>query len=164
MVVMKLTQTAGDQKTLAPFVQYGLGTPEYSISKSQNENSPLFQPSFTPWAKEKFTNPEQFVVDYFSAINSRDYNRSWAMLSKNFQQNCCNIGGNDPFSVYEKYWENIKKVEVESAYIQEWDKNPARLIVSLRYYFMEGNTIESINNFWIISDPGKATLLIDEVR
>jgi hypothetical protein len=163
-IITKLTQTAIEKSDS----KYPLIIPTQTLS-TQNTisllgRSPSFEPSFTPWPRENFPNPEQFIIDYYSAINARDFDTSWAMLSKQFQQSCCKVGGNDPFLVYKNFWQNINRVEVLSAYLQEWNSNPARLIVSLRYYYIGGKSVESVYLYWLISDPTKSTLQIFEVK
>jgi hypothetical protein len=163
-VVMKMTLTAFQNTNFTTPSMMPVEPFYWPGSSPSPGQSVLIVPSFTPWPRESFQNPEQFIKDYYSAINTRNFDRSWAMLSPHFKDSCCNIGGNDPFSIYKNFWGYINKVEVLSAYLQEWDKNPARLMVSLRYIYKDGKIIESVNIYWLISDSKKNSLLINEVQ
>ncbi len=121
--------------------------------------------TFTPWPREAFLNPEQLVQNYFREINAGQYERAWAMLTKNFQQTCCAISGNDPFVIYSTWWShNIEQVEVKSAFLQAWDQNPAPVLVSLSYYYMDGKIEDLVFMYYIIADEERNTLLIDVVE
>jgi len=122
------------------------------------------QPVFTPWPRDQFPNPEQFIQDYYSSINYGNYEKSWTMLSQKFQQTCCSVGGNDPFSVYSNWWRTIKRVEVLAAFVQEWDTNPALVHVSLRYHTVDERTLDTFNVFVLLADAERKTLVIDEVK
>jgi hypothetical protein len=163
-IIAKLTPEATPSGILS---QQGTGNSFLTQIRS-TEATPFLEsvvtPTFTPWIRADFPNSEQFIRDYFKAVNNLDYNRSWAMLSTHFQQKCCDIGGNDPFNVYKSYWSSIQKVEILSVYLLDWNSNPARLNVSLRYYYKNGKTAESLFLYRLISDPVKKTLFIYEVE
>lgn len=147
-------------------------TPVISMSAvhtMETEKSPSGTPeiivTFTPWPREQFRNPEEFIKDYYMELNYGRYEYSWPMLSEQFQENCCAIGGNDPFLIYQNWWKyNIERVEVLSAYLQEWDANPAVVLVSLRFFYKNGDVEDAIFYFYLISDAERDTLLIDEVK
>lgn len=124
------------------------------------------QPTYTltPWRREAYPNPEQFIRDYYTLLNKRNYERAWTMLSPAFQSSCCSIAGNDPFVVYSNWWNTIEKVEVLTAYLQDWNANPAPVYVTLRYTTRKGNVIETFNVFYLIADTRRQTLLIDQVK
>jgi hypothetical protein len=123
----------------------------------------VITPTYTPWPRTKY-NPEQFIRDYYGTINSQDYQHAWGMLSKNFQDSCCKIGGNDPFVVYSGWWTEIAKTEVVSAYLQAWDVNPAQVFVKVHYTYKSGKTGDLLQVYTLISDSDLNTLLIDKVK
>lgn len=142
---------------------------EIAVQFKQETPAPPFAadnaiPSFTPWPREQYPNPEQFIKDYYQEINNRNYERSWSMLSKKFQGACCSVAGNDPYQVYRSWWDTIASVDTTSSYLQAWDTNPAEVFVTLKYITQKGETIEAFNTFLVIADPVKNSLLIDEVR
>lgn len=161
-VIAELTRTAAIQpvpKITENVAFIGLpGTQE----PGSGEEPPAV--TLTPWPRDQFPNPEQFVRDYYTEINRREYETAWSMLSETFQQSCCSLAGNDPFQVYVNWWDTIEKVEVVSAYLQAWDANPAEVYATLRYTTNKGEIAEVFNNFKLIADPEKSSLLIDEVK
>lgn len=119
----------------------------------------------TPWPRETFPSPEEVVSKYYREINAGQYETAWSMLSRNFQQTCCAISGNDPFTIYSQWWgHNIEKVELNSAYLQKWDVNPAPVLVSISYYYKNGKIEDMIFMHYLIADADRNVLLIDEVR
>ena len=121
--------------------------------------------TFTPWPREEFSNPEFLVNEYFDHINNGAYDQAWNMLTEKFQKECCSISGNDDFTIYEDWWShNVEKVEVNSAYLQEWDTNPARVLVQLKYTYTDGNIEDAVFMYFFITDETGQKLLIDEVQ
>ncbi|MEJ5203016.1 MAG: hypothetical protein WHV66_12355 [Anaerolineales bacterium] len=139
-------------------------SPVAIITLSSLETIPQATPTLTPWQRDAYPNPEQFIRDYYNALNNRKYERAWTMLSPKFQSSCCSIAGNDPFVVYSNWWNTIEKVEVLTAYLQDWNANPAPVYVTLRYVTRKGNVLETFNVFYLIADPVRKTLLIDQVK
>lgn len=135
------------------------------VSLSSASPNPQFaEPTFTPWPRSQLPNPEQFIRDYYSTINYENYEKSWAMLSPRFQQTCCAQAGNEPFVVYSSWWKTMKRVDVLSAYLQEWDTNPAVVNVALRYQTRDERTLDTVNVFMLIVSPDGRSLVIDEVK
>lgn len=128
------------------------------------ESTPQPTSTLTPWQRDAYPNPEQFIRDYYALLNRRNYQRAWTMLSPAFQSSCCSIAGNDPFVVYSNWWNTIEKVEVLTVYLQDWNANPAPVYVTLRYTTRKGNVLETFNVFYLIADPRRQTLLIDQVK
>ncbi|NPV84865.1 MAG: hypothetical protein HPY45_02495 [Anaerolineae bacterium] len=160
-VIVGLTHTSLAQPTLTSTSAFAVKAPFDTLSLSPIPDKTA---TFTPFPPYEYPNPEQFVYEYYDALNKRDYEKAWSMLSIHFQRNCCEVGGNDPFIVYKSWWSRVEKVEVLSAYLQEYNANPARLNVALRYTYKDGKVTESLNIFWLIADSSRRTLLIYEVR
>lgn len=120
--------------------------------------------TFTPWPQAELPNPEQFIKDYYQAVSEGNYEISWNMLSSDFQRTCCEVAGNDPFIIYTQFWENVERITVLSAYIQDWNANPAELYVTLEYVHSRGDTFEEFHVFYVIVNPQGTDLLIDVVQ
>ena len=130
-----------------------------------NETStPIISPTYTPWPRDQFQNPEEFIRDYYGLINNQEYPEAWSLLSNRFQDECCNQFGSEPYYTYMNWWNSVEYVDVISAYLQEWDVNPVPVIVSLRYQYKDGTITEDNNIIYIISDIEMNSLLIDEVK
>jgi hypothetical protein len=150
----------------ATHVPEGTATPEppiFAPAAGVMTPTPEMTMTFTPWPRSKY-NIEQFIREYYATINSQDYEHAWGMLSKGFQSSCCKIGGNDPFLVYSSWWKEVHKVEVVSAYLQAWDKNPATVYVRLHYLYKNGKTGDLFQEFTLVSNEERQTLLIDLVK
>ncbi|NPV56554.1 MAG: hypothetical protein HPY76_07790 [Anaerolineae bacterium] len=120
--------------------------------------------TFTPFPREAYPNPEEFIRDYYQTINNNDYERAWGMLTRNFQLSCCSVAGNESYLIYVNYWQSITQVEVLSAYLGEYDSNPAIVYVNLRYHTDKGEVVDTANVFYLVADDITKTLLIDEVQ
>ena len=137
--------------------------PLFSSAKGIETPTSNLTPTYTPWPRTKY-NVEQFISEYYATLNSQDYQHAWGMLSKNFQETCCKVGGNDPFVVYTGWWTVMNRVDVVSAYLQAWDKNPSIVYVSLHYIYKNGKTADLFQEFSLIVDAERNTLLIDQVK
>lgn len=138
---------------------------ETAIPTATQEPSAPGRNTLTPWPFEDFIHPEKLVKDYYQAVSNAQYELAWGMLSPDFQQACCAISGNDPFTIYRDWWSlNIDKVEVQSAYLQAWDENPARVLAALSFYYRNGKIEDLIMVHLIAIDAENNRLLIDEVR
>lgn len=130
----------------------------------QTAPSSLQQPTFTPWPAANFPNVEELIRSYYSALQNKDYEKAWWMLSEKMQIACCYQGGTLPFDFFTAYWKTVDYVEVVYAYLQAYDVNPAEVNVNLKYHHADGTSEEAYNTFYIIADSIRNTLLIDEIR
>ena len=120
--------------------------------------------TFTPWPAGDFQNVEEFIRSYYATLYERNYEKAWLMLSEKMQKACCYTGEDMPMAVFTNYWEKVSTVDVNYAYLQALDVNPAEVNVSLTYHFKDGTLEEAENRFYIITDAARKTLLIDEIR
>ncbi len=121
--------------------------------------------TFTPWPRSQFVSPDQFVIAYYTAINSKDYQTAWWMLSEHMQQVCCYAGGNVPYDNFTAGWSNVSGVEIKYAYLQAYDVNPAEVTTDVVYHHVDGTKDdEEFYTVLIISDSVRNTLLIDEIK
>jgi hypothetical protein len=127
------------------------------------EGVPIPTATFTPWPRADYPNPEQFVTSYYESLNSRNYEETWSNLTSEFQKNCCSIAGNNPFLVYVNWWDSVERVEVQSAYIQDWNANPAIVHVQVNYYYRKGGQDEIIHIVEVVLDDESQSLKIDQV-
>ena len=127
------------------------------------EVTPIPTMTFTPWPRDQYPNPEQFVTDYYDGINNRNYEATWNNLTSAFQNNCCSIAGNNPFLVYVNWWDSVEQVEVLSAYIQDWNANPAVVHAQVRYHYLDGGEDEILHIVEVILDEESQSLKIDQV-
>ncbi|NSW52872.1 MAG: hypothetical protein HPY85_10235 [Anaerolineae bacterium] len=122
-----------------------------------------FQPTFTPWPAEAYPNPEVFVQEYFALLAERNYNTSWDMLSRRYQEECCTALGTDPYYIYARDWDEVETISLITAYLQEYDRNPAPVQVRYQLKKVDEQAQEFTAMVWLIADEARGTLLIDVI-
>jgi len=108
------------------------------------------------------TDPAQAVIDYYSAINSRRYETTWALLSNHFKDifNCCRIDGSYDFDGYVQWWDSVAQVYVGQVRIVEQTGSTAVVIADLRYYLKDGRLISDTKpRIELIWDDARRTWL-----
>jgi len=74
------------------------------------------------------SSPEQFIKDYYSLINERQFTGAWQKLTPTFQRD--RAGGYETFT---GFWQTIDKVEVRGARIGEVKADSAIIDIDLTY-------------------------------
>ena len=141
-------------------------TPE-SLTAAMDETAPetpVPSLTFTPWVVADYPNVEDFIRSYYLNLDEQNYETAWWMLSEKEQQACCYTGEDTPMTVYTNFWDTVDSVDVNYAYLQENNVNPAEVNVSLTYHYVDGTTEDVENRFSIITDEMKNSLMIDEIR
>lgn len=104
---------------------------------------------------------EQFMKSYYDAVNRRDYQTSWMMLSDNFK---ATGRDRDDFDMYVDWWNTFESVELLS--VQAEVVNPQRKIINatvrLRYHSIQRGVIEEQYTYRVIFDENLARWLIDQ--
>ncbi len=162
-VYAQMRDTDQFQTTLTGISEYAAAQPLTGQLEDAFASTAQPTTTHTPWPREDFPNPEQFILQYYQYLNAGLYEQAWGMLSTHFQEGCCNVAGNNPYTVYENYWKNVQRVDVVSAYLQAWDKNPAEVLATLHYTLQNGAESEGTFTYKLLADAGTKTLLIDEV-
>lgn len=168
-----MAQLGGATETMAPG-QSGALTAGEATPTSLSLFAPLttdtpdltataFQPTFTPWATDTFPNPEVFIQDYFKLLSEGNTTASWKMLSRTYQVECCTALGTDPYYIYARDWEEVETVTLVSAFLQEYDRNPAPVQVRYQIKKYDEQVQEFTAMFWLIADDNLTTLLIDVI-
>ena len=111
--------------------------------------------------------PEQVIRDYYSAINNRQYEETWALLSDHFKDifNCCKPDGSYDFDAYVQWWDSVAQVYVGAVSVMEQDGNTATVIADIQYVLKNGQTIDdtkpriqliwdATNHAWLFYDKG----------
>ena len=144
--------------------------PETSIPNTRPETSipytrPVPSVQYTePEPPVQYLEPDQFIRDYYAAINRREYNQTWSMLSTNFkdQYHCCNYEGNYKQKPYKRWWNSIRRVNVRWAKIRAKNANTATVKARLRYVKKRrGRVVYQTHTFELVSDK-RGSWLIDE--
>ncbi len=114
-------------------------------------------------AEASVSPPEQLIRDYFQAINNREYEKSWQMLSPNFKdiRHCCDSDGNYEFQPYVDWWNSFEQVEIVNTSVEYQSPEEATVTTRLRYQKLEDASVANgvstfkliwENNSWFIDD------------
>lgn len=78
------------------------------------------------------SSPEQFIMNYFYAINSGEYEKAWNLLSPNFINNSSLVTSG--YTSYIDWWrDRVEQVEIEQIKLISNNINTAKVEVSLRF-------------------------------
>lgn len=126
--------------------------------------APSAEATYTPWPVAEYPNPETFVHNYFSAVASKNFTSAWWMLAERVQINCCYNKGINPADYYAASWNDVTDIEVNYAYLQNPNENPAIMNTSVTYTHEDGT--KSQHNFAIevITSTTQGELLIQDIK
>lgn len=109
--------------------------------------------------------PEQAVRDYYAAINNRQYQVSWSMLSDHFKNKCCTVDGQYDLRGYLKWWDSVAGVMVGDIRLIERNGGTAKVYAELSYRLKTGVltpdpnpyiqlTFDATTGAWLFYDKG----------
>ena len=111
--------------------------------------------------------PVESLRAYYDAINARQYAQTWRQLAPQFQQThfCCAADGSLQFERYRTWWEQVARVEVLDAYVQERQPQAVVVQATVRYVMRRGTVTEERHRFRLVEDPATQRWLIaDQTR
>jgi serine/threonine protein kinase, bacterial len=106
---------------------------------------------------------EEFIRTYFQAINSRNYETSWSLLSDAFKATT-NSPQNGGYQGYVDFWNTVDVVEILEIQILEQNSQSAKAFVVANYHYKNGVTTTGNQNFYFIYDFTRNTWLFDVSR
>ena len=99
---------------------------------------------------------------YYAALNARQYVQTWRQLAPQFQQThfCCASDGSLQFERYRAWWEQVARVEVLDARVQE--RQPAEVVIeaTVRYVMRRGTVTEERHVFRLVAEPATQRWLL----
>jgi hypothetical protein len=99
---------------------------------------------------------------YYEALNARHYAQTWDQLAPQFKQThfCCAADGTFQFERYRAWWEQVARVEVLDAHVQE--RQPAAVVIeaTVRYVMRTGTVTEERHQFHLVAEPATQRWLI----
>lgn len=122
------------------------------------------EPTLTPWPAGKYPSPQQFLFNYYTLLNDRQFEDAFWLLSEKMQQNCCYVGDSTPIENYRALMDGVRSYELVSAFLQADNVNPAEVRMELITYYNDGTMKDNILTAYIIDDGERNTLLIDEIK
>ena len=108
---------------------------------------------------------------YYEALNARQYAQTWGQLAPQFKQThfCCESDGSFQFGRYRAWWEQVARVEVLDAHVQE--RQPAEVVVqaTVRYVMRNGSdevkrNLDSANTRRLSADYFRTCVALDDKR
>jgi len=115
-----------------------------------NTPQPAVEPTIQPAA--------DFLSEYFSLINSRNYPETWARLSDNYKS-AHNPDGYEP---YVDFWNTVAQVDLLSPDVAYQNADAAKVSVRLNLAYENGKTGSQIVTFVLIPDEQGTSWLIDD--
>ena len=75
---------------------------------------------------------DEFVKDYYSNINNRQYSDAWSKLSPSFQSK------SSSYSEYTKWWDSVKEIQIGDAHLINQSSDLAVVSIELWYAMNNG--------------------------
>lgn len=133
------------------------------VTEMPDLTATAYQPTFTPFPADQFENPEALVTRYFTGLSDGDFQRAWQLLTRNYQETCCTALGTDPYYIFLRDWSAYQSVTLVSAFLQEYDLNPAPVMVRYQVVNSDGEREERLHLYWVVVNEEGTGLLIDIV-
>ena len=133
------------------------GVFEIEFDPSQADLKPNSTPLAAALSQPSPVEPGQFIRVYYTAINNRQYDQTWSMLSDNFKRIKNPTGKGD----YIDFWESIARVDIENIEVQNQTANTAVVAAAVHYTKRNGGTDRSTYTFTLSFDPQRAGWLIE---
>ena len=90
--------------------------------------------------------PNQAVINYYNTINNGNYIASWNQLTPKFQRE----KSNNRYSEYINWWNQVQRVEIETAKTTTSTSNTATVEVQLKYHMKAGRVIPNAHSFKLV--------------
>jgi hypothetical protein len=99
---------------------------------------------------------ETFLRSYYSAVESRDYQTAWSMLTPEFQANTA--GG---YKAYTAFWDTVDGVEVRRVEVEPGhDRNTWPIVANLTMRYTRGERITNeVDELTLTPDETGAPLI-----
>jgi hypothetical protein len=111
--------------------------------------------------------PVESLRAYYAALNARQYAHTWLQLAPQFKQThfCCAADGSFQFERYRAWWEQVVRVEVLDAHVQEHQPQEVVVQATVRYVMRRGTVTEEQHRFRLVPEPATQRWLItDQTR
>jgi hypothetical protein len=149
------------QTLLTPSLRLATETPE-AVPPPPSPLPPAPPQPRPPVLDATSLGPVASLRTYYVALNARRYTQTWGQLSPQFKQMhfCCASDGSFQFERYRSWWEQVARVEVLDAHVQE--RQPAEVVVqaTVRYVMRRGTVTEERHQFRLVAEPATQRWLI----
>ncbi|MCT7981223.1 serine/threonine protein kinase [Laspinema olomoucense] len=101
--------------------------------------------------------PKQFIINYYTNLNQRQYNTTWSKLSPNFKTKA------GTFADYVEWWESVAEIRVGNVRSIAQTEREAIVDVQLQYLMNDGRLVDDLKNrINLVWDNGQQTWLFDD--
>jgi len=158
---VKVTQPEPQITRPGPTIQLPLPAPSTQeppqpapSTQSPAQPAPSTQyPAKPPVPLIQFVEPDQFIRDYYAAINRREYDQTWLMLTTHFKnQFHRNRDESYKFSRYKSWWNSITRVDISWAKVRAENADSAKVRAKLRYAKKSGAVVYQKHTFDLVMD------------
>ncbi len=151
------------QTRLTPSLRLAAAPPEAAPPPPSPPPPPLAPSRPVPSAPDAVPlAPAASLHAYYAALNARQYAQTWGQLAPQFKRThfCCAADGSFQFERYRAWWEQVARVEVLDAHVQE--RQPAAVVVqaTVRYVMRRGTVTEEQHQFRLVAEPATQRWLI----
>jgi len=118
-----------------------------------------------PSVAQSSTSPDQTVWNYYSYINKRRYDITWAMLSNHFKDkwNCCTPDGKYDYKKYVEWWDSVAHVDIGVVRTRTQSDSTATVYAELHYRLNDGRYILDTEPYiLLVVDPISGGWLFDD--
>jgi cytoskeletal protein RodZ len=99
-----------------------------------------------------------FLAEYFTLINSRDYPATWAKLSDKYKT----AHNPDGYGPYVNFWDTVDRVDVLTPDVVYQNTDRAKVSARLNFAYKNGKTGSQLVTFELIPDDQGTSWLIDD--
>lgn len=145
------------QSTQTPVVS-PTASPSFSDTNSSQGSSDL-QTSQSATSRKT---AEQTLQDYYSAINSRQYQIAWQQLPPSLQNNA--KVHPDGINSFIEWWEQVQLVEIKQIINSQTNTETAIIDTQIQYLMKSGKQIPQTLRFFFIWDASSEKWLINKVK
>lgn len=128
-------------------------TPTLNITDTPTELAVTPSPTYA--ATEA---PEQFIRNYYALVINREYNKTWEMLTANFQSNRVPKG----FNSYKEFWDTIASVEVQNVEVTNRLGINVEVSVDIKYTTKFGKESTDTHIFLLIPNVSGESWLFEK--
>lgn len=102
--------------------------------------------------------PEQAVRDYYSTINSGNYQTGWSKLSVKFQREY----SENSYSSYVGWWETVERVDIQQVTLVESGAESATVDAAIAYSMKDGRVVPDSLRIQLVWDAANGRWLFDD--
>ncbi len=101
--------------------------------------TPMPTPVSTPAAPAGLA-PDQTVLAYYTAVNDREYDAAWTMLSQSYKHawNCCTPAGDYDYVSFTRWWDRVERVALRELAPVSQSEDRALVYADLVYRMKDG--------------------------